>query len=72
MEAKFRKPDSSKSSHQVSTDLLERSLDTREAARALNICTKEVAELCKNGELAHHWIGNKRLFRPDDIRKFWA
>jgi excisionase family DNA binding protein len=62
----------SKKSQYGSCEIPERSLNIREAATLLNICTKKVAELCRNGELAHHRIGNKLLFRPDNIRDFWT
>jgi excisionase family DNA binding protein len=62
---------SSKVSQRGCSEIPERSLNIREAAALLNICTKKVAELCKDGELAHHRIGNKLLFRPDSIRDFW-
>ena len=71
MKAGVPKTASSKSSQRGSSRILERSLDTREAARILNVCTKVVAKLCDDGELAHHWIGSKRLIRPEDIEEFW-
>ena len=47
------------------------SWNARKTARILGCCTKVLAKLCKDGEISFHWVGNKRMFRPEDLESFW-
>jgi excisionase family DNA binding protein len=47
------------------------SLNVRKTARILGCCTKTVVKLCEAGELRFHWVGKKRMFRPEDLESFW-
>jgi excisionase family DNA binding protein len=47
------------------------SLNSRETAKIIGCCTKTLAKLCEDGVIAFHMVGNKRMFRPDDIEDFW-
>jgi hypothetical protein len=33
--------------------------------------TKKVHDLCNEGKLGFHWVGNKRMFRPEHLENFW-
>jgi excisionase family DNA binding protein len=47
------------------------SLNSRETAKIIGCCTKTIAKLCEDGEIGFHMVGNKRMFRPEDIEDFW-
>jgi hypothetical protein len=47
------------------------SWNARKTARILGCCTKVLAKLCKDEEISFHWVGNKRMFRPEDVHEFW-
>ena len=48
-----------------------RSLDVREVAKLLGCSAKTVHRLCDEGQLNSHWVGNRRMFRNEDILEFW-
>jgi excisionase family DNA binding protein len=47
------------------------SLNNRETAKIIGCCTKTLAKFCDDGEIGFHMVGNKRMFRPEDIEDFW-
>jgi excisionase family DNA binding protein len=51
---------------------IERSIDVKEAADILGCSTRTVHALCTRGQLSFHWVGNKRGFRPDDLKDYWG
>jgi excisionase family DNA binding protein len=48
-----------------------RSLDVREVAKLLGCSVKTVHNLCDKGQLNSHWVGNRRMFRHEDVLEFW-
>ena len=47
-----------------------RSLDVRKAAQLLGCSAKKVHNLCDKGQLNSHWVGNRRMFRHEDVLEF--
>ncbi len=47
------------------------SLSVSEVAVIIGCGTKKVHDLCNGGKLGFHWVGNKRMFRPEDLENFW-
>ena len=48
------------------------SLNVSAVAVIIGCGTKKVHDLCNDGELGFHWVGNKRMFRPEDLESFWT
>jgi len=47
------------------------SLNVSAVAMIIGCGTKKIHDLCKDGDLGFHWVGNKRMFRPEDLDNFW-
>src|SRR5208283_5063408 len=48
------------------------SLVVGEVAQILGCSPKTVHNLCNDGKLEFHWVGNKRKFRPEDVDDYRA
>ena len=48
------------------------SLVVGEVAHILGCSPKTVHNLCNDGKLEFHWVGNKRKFRPEDVDDYRA
>lgn len=51
---------------------LEPSVGVDEAQRILSCGRQTVHQLCDQGLLPYHWVGNSRRFRKEDFEEYWA
>ena len=59
-------------SYSVSPAVPNPSLVVGEVAQILGCSPKTVHNLCNDGKLEFHWVGNKRKFRPEDVDDYRA